>query len=439
MRILFFCHYFPPEVNAPASRTHAHTMRWVAAGHDVTVITCVPNCPDGVVFDGYRNRLVPQVETIDGIRVVRVWSYVAANSGTAKRILNFNSYMLAAVLASLFQSRPDVIVATSPQFFCGWAGVLASWLRWRPLVLEIRDIWPESIAVVGAMKKGLLLRFLEFLEVRMYRSARHIVTVGDGYRDQILAKVPQQARHIRVITNGVDSLFIEPAHPDDALLEALGLKGKFIVSYVGTIGMAHGLEVAIEAARRLHDSGCDEVGFLIVGDGARREALRKLARDSGVESLVIFPGRMPRERMPGILSASDACLIHLKKSDLFEKVIPSKIFETMALGRPIIMGVEGESRDIVMRAGAGLAMEPDSVDSLLNAIDRLRKHPELRQQCGHHARQYVLDHYNRDVLASDYLEVLRQISKRPRAKPINITTSCPDGALSVAETVRQSP
>ncbi len=431
MKILFFSHYFPPEVNAPASRTHAHAVRWARDGHDVTVITCAPNCPDGVVYDGYRNRLLPQVEMVDGVRVVRVWTYVAANAGTVKRIVNFLSYMVSATVAALFRARPDVIVATSPQFFCGWAGVLTSWTRWRPLVLEIRDIWPESIAVVGAMRKGILLRILEFLEVRMYRAARHIVAVGEGYRSQIVEKAPEVRGAVSVITNGVDTLFCEPARPDRELLERLGIAGKFVVSYIGTIGLAHGLEVTIEAARRRRAEGKDDVAFLIVGDGARRAELEELARSAGVADLVLFAGRLPRERMPGVLAASDACLIHLRKSSLFEKVIPSKIFETMALGRPMIMGVEGESREIVLQAEAGLPMEPESPESLLAAIDRLRTEPGLRERCGRLAKQFVRQNYDRETLARRYLTLLEEVAG-PSSGPSPAVVAEPEIAAETA-------
>ena len=165
-------HYFPPEGNAPASRTYAHCKRWVAAGNDVTVITSAPNVPNGIVYDGYKNRLWPQHEVVDGINVYRVWTYVAANSGGTKRILNYVSYLFSAVLCFLFFCRrPQLLVATSPQFFCGCAGSICSWLKWCPFLLEIRDIWPESIVTVGALKKNsLLVRILERLEKWMYRS-----------------------------------------------------------------------------------------------------------------------------------------------------------------------------------------------------------------------------------------------------------------------------
>ena len=187
MHVLFFSHYFPPEGNAPASRTYENCRRWVAAGHRVTVITCVPNQPDGVAYAGYRNRL-RQREQLDGIEVVRVWTYLAANRGTVRRVANYVSYMLSALLFSLFLPRPDIVVATSPQFFCGWAGVIAAHVRRVPLVLEIRDLWPDSIAAVAALRNQALLGFLEQLESWLYQAADHIVTVGEGYREELLRK-----------------------------------------------------------------------------------------------------------------------------------------------------------------------------------------------------------------------------------------------------------
>lgn len=414
MRILFFSHYFPPEVNAPASRTYEHCVRWARAGHDVTVVTCAPNCPDGVLFPGYRNRLRPQVEMIDGIEVVRVWTYLAPNSGTAKRILNFLFYMATAVLASLRLPRPDVILATSPQFFCGWAGVLTSRLKRAPLVLEIRDIWPESIQAVGALRNGRLLRVLERLERRMYLAADHIVAVGDGYRDNILGKV-DVADRISVIMNGVDLERFKPMPPNPDFLRQWGLEGKFVCSYVGTIGMAHGLEVVIEAARLLRAKGREDIRFCLVGDGARRKGLEEEARQAGAADMVVFTGRLPKEAMPTVLASSDACLVHLKKCELFGTVIPSKMFETMAMARPIIMGVQGQARDLVIRAGAAVAMEPDSADSLLAAAEGLADNPHSSQQRGQSGRQYAREHFSRDAFARIYLELIGRIAAKDEA------------------------
>ena len=410
MNILFFCHYFPPEVNAPASRTYEHAVRWVQAGHTVTVVTCAPNCPDGVVFAGYKNRLLAQTKIVDGIRVVRVWTWIAPNKGTVGRILNYVSYMVSAVWSALWLQRPDVVVSTSPQLFCGWAGVWYHWLKRVPFVLEIRDIWPESIAAVGAMQKGLATRCLEWLERRMYLAADRIVTVGHGYKDQIAVKVPVGDR-ISVVMNGVDAGLFSPKPRDVEFLAHRKLMGKFVCSYVGTIGMAHGLEVVIRAARILREHGRTDIVFLIVGDGARREELERLAVEVGVAQQIIFTGRMSRDMMPTVLASSDACLVHLRKTELFETVVPSKIFETMAMGRPIIMGVRGESRAIVQAAGAAIDMEPESETDLVEALVRLADDTAFRESLSQSARSYVLEHYDRNRQAAKMLKVFEELTR----------------------------
>ncbi|WP_413431198.1 glycosyltransferase family 4 protein [Crateriforma spongiae] len=410
MKILFFTHYFPPEVNAPATRTYQHCKRWVQEGHDVTVVTCAPNCPDGVVYEGYRNRFRKQTESVDGIKVVRVWTYVAANSGTLPRIANYVSYFFSAVLASLTLSRPDVIVATSPQFFCGWAGVWASRLKRAPLILEIRDIWPESIAAVGAMKKGLLTKYLEWLEKRMYRAADRIVAVGTGYRDNIIAKVPKTADIISVVTNGVDADRFQPLDPDPTFKASYGLTDQFICSYVGTIGMAHGLEVVIEAAIQLKAQGRQDIAFLLVGDGAKREELTRMATENGVNDLVKFTGRLPKERMPTVIASSDCSLVHLRGTELFGTVIPSKIFELMAMERPIIMGVRGPAQDIVLEAGGGQPMTPDDPEDLVRIVTQMADSKSETSASGKAARAHVLQHYNRDHLAGQMLETICSVA-----------------------------
>lgn len=411
MKILFLTHYFPPEVNAPASRTYEHCREWVRKGHRVTVVTGAPNCPDGVVFPGYRNRLRPQVEDVDGIEVVRIWTFVAANAGTVRRILNYVSYMLSAIATAAALPRPDVVVATSPQFFCGWAGVFVSRLKRAPFVLEIRDLWPESIEATDGLKAGRsLLGLVQTLANWMYRAADHIVAVGDGYRDNIL-KTVDVADRISVITNGVDlSLFAaQPANP--AVRERWGLEGKFVCAYIGTIGLAHGLDVTLRAARMLKDKGRIDIVFLLVGDGAERAMLEQRARAEGLSDLVVFTGRQPKEAMPDIIASADVCLVHLRKTDLFATVIPSKIFETMAMGTPMIMGVEGQARAFVMAAGAGVAMDPDSAESLVAAAERLADDRAFTAALGGSARKYVAQHFDRQELAARYLLLLEAVAK----------------------------
>lgn len=408
MRILFFSHYFPPEGNAPATRTYENCKRWVEQGHEVTVITCAPNSPKGVVYDGYKNAL-HQHESIDGIEVYRVWTYLAANKGTIKRIANYLSYMSSAVLASLPLKRPDVIIATSPQFFCGWAGVLANTWRQVPFVLEIRDIWPDSITAVGAMQDSLMLQPIYVLEKWMYQAADHIVTVGEGYRQELLKKgVP--AAKMSVITNGVNPDQYMPRPPNEALKRELGIEQPFVCSYVGTIGMACGLQVALRCGKLLKERGREDIAIVLVGDGAIKEELETQAKAEGLKN-VIFTGRLDKSLMPDVLSFSDVSLVHLRKTDLFKTVLPSKIFEAASMERPIILGVQGDSADILRRAEAGICIEPENAQELADALIELADHPNKRKELGQNGRQHVKDYFDRRVLAQTYLELLHHISQ----------------------------
>ncbi len=399
MHILFLTHYFPPEVNAPASRTYEHCKRWVEQGHKVTVVTCAPNCPDGVVYAGYKNK--HKAETIDGINVVRVWTYLAPNKGFAKRIANYVSYMLNAVLHCIAMRKVDVVIATSPQFFCGWAGVLLKWFRRWPFVLEIRDIWPESIVTVGAMRKSKVISFLEVLEKLMYKAADHIVAVGEGYKQRIVEKGIKPEK-ISVVINGVDLTRFQLMEKTSDLKQKFNAKGKFICSYIGTVGMAHGLEVVLKAARMCKERKLDDLLFLIVGDGAERQNLENKTKEKGLDQIV-FTGRLPKEEMPSVIAASDCCLVHLRGTELFGTVIPSKIFELMAMNVPIIMGVRGEAQEIVLKGKCGVAMEPDSPESLLECIGQIRG-KGVESFAG---RSYVSQTYDRDMLARKMLDIVQ--------------------------------
>jgi colanic acid biosynthesis glycosyl transferase WcaI len=402
MHILFLSHYFPPEVNAPATRTFDHCRRWVAAGHRVTLITCTPNCPSGVVFEGYRNAWL-QRETVDGIRVLRVWTYLSPNKGFLKRITNYVSYLVSATLCAMTVRRVDVIVATTPQFFCGWAGVVCSWLLRRPLVLEVRDIWPESIVTVGAIKNRRIRRLLEWLEIKMYAAARRIVTVGDGYRSRLLDRgVPEE--RIAVVPNGVDTRQFVPAPHFPPPVFRANEGRKFVCAYIGTVGMAHGLDVVLRAAEKLRDADRTNVEFRIVGDGAERQELEHEARSRRLDS-VVFTGLVPKSRMPETIAAADACLVHLKQAELFETVIPSKIFEIMAMNVPIVIGVPGQAQEIVVAPRAGLAMTPEDEDSLIAAIDAIAANRDA--YCN--GRQFVASRFDRNVLADRMLDELTRL------------------------------
>lgn len=405
MRILFFCHYYTPEGNAPATRVSALCERWAKAGHDVTVVTCPPNVPNGIVYDGYANKRTSEV--INGVKVERVKLYIAANKGAIKRMFNFVSYFFKALMAAIRLPKPNVVIATSPQIFCGYAGVWFKRLRRVPLIIEIRDIWPESMEAVGAKIPRFGYRRLEQVERAMYRVSDKIVTVGEGYFDRLAEKgVPKEK--MSIIMNGTDLAVYRPLPKNEELLKAHGLDGKFVVSYIGTVGMACGLEVVLDAAEKLRD--VEKVVFVIVGDGAYRIKLEEEAKKRGLKN-VVFTGRQPKSSMPDWVASSDASLVHLKASGLFRTVMPSKIFESAGCKRPIIMGVDGYAKKLVMDAKAGLDMKPESADSLVECVKKLVDNPELCKQLGENAYTNIALVHNRGKQAEDYLEVLKEITK----------------------------
>ncbi len=406
MHILFLTDNFPPEVNAPASRTHEHCRQWVAAGEQVTVITCAPNFPKGRVFDGYRNRLWQQ-ELIDGIRVIRVWSYITANEGFVKRILDYTSYMLTAFVASLFVRRVDVVVGTSPQFFTAVAGWATGAVKRVPFVFELRDLWPESIKAVGAMKESAAIRWLEKLELFLYRRAARIVSVTHSFRDTLVRRGIDGAK-IDVVTNGVDIARFSPRPKDAALERELGFEGCFVAGYIGTHGMAHALETLLEAMARLreHPEGRD-IRLLLLGDGARKAELQAQAQAMGLAS-VRFVDTVPKDQVARYWSLLDVSVIHLRRTELFTTVIPSKLFECMGMGIPVLHGVAGESAAIVEREGAGIVFEPEDVDALVQGLLRLRGDAALRERLRRQALA-AADRYDRRALAARMLDGLRAL------------------------------
>ena len=419
MKILFFSHYYTPEGNAPATRVSALCERWVKAGHDVTVVTCPPNVPNGIVYDGYANRRTSEV--INGVKVERVKLYIAANKGAVKRVLNYVSYFVKSLLAAMRLPKPDVVIATSPQIFCGYVGVWYKRLRRVPLVMEIRDIWPESMFAVGANVPKIGIWMLEIIEKAMYRKCDKLVTVGQGYFDRLAEKgVPKEK--MSIVMNGTDLAVYSPREKNMELLKKYGLDGKFVVSYIGTVGMACGLEVVLEAAeilgRKEHKDRKDVV-FVVVGDGAHREKLEAEAKKRGLANIV-FTGRQPKSSMPDWVSSSDANLVHLKKTELFTTVMPSKIFESAGCKRPIIMGVDGFAKKLVMDAHAGLDMTPENADSLVECVEKLVGNPELCKQLGENAYNNIAKVHNRDKQAEDYLKTLEMLAAENAkvAKPL---------------------
>jgi len=364
MKILFFTENFPPETNAAATRVFERAVYWARWGHEVTVITCAPNFPHGKVFDGYRNAW-HQVEDMSGIRVVRVKTFIAANQGVVRRSLDFLSFLVTGFVAGLFQAKPDVVAATSPQFFAAVAGWAVGVCRRRPFVFELGDLWPNSISAVGAMKKGLLLSLMEKVELFLYRRSAAVAALTQAFKDNLVSRgIP--AEKIYVVLNGVDLPRYGPRPKDADLSADWDIGDKFVIGYLGTHGMAHGLMNVLNAAEKLADE--QDILFLFVGAGAEREMLMTEAKRRGLTN-VMFQLAQPKEKMPEIWSLCDVALIHLKDSPAFADVLPSKIFEAMGMGLPILLvSPDGEASWLLAKRQAGVWVQAGDPAAMAAAV-----------------------------------------------------------------------
>jgi glycosyltransferase involved in cell wall biosynthesis len=401
MRILLLTDNFVPETNSPALRAYEHARRWAENGINVTVITSIPNFPTGRPLPPYRNRPY-QREFLNGIEVIRVWTWLAPNKGIFFRSIDFLSFAVSSFVAGLFQ-RADVIVATSPQLLTGLAGSLLGTVKRRPWLFEVRDLWPDSVVAVGAMQENALIRVLRGLERHLYRDATRLVAVSDGIRGRLIAKgVP--AQKIGVVPNGVDLERVAATDDQSSSPLPANLQGKFVVGYIGTHGMAQGLETVLDAAERLQNRN---VHFLFAGDGARREALIARAGQLRLQN-VTFCGQVSLQTATAYLRRCDVVLVPLKRTNQIEITLPGKIFEAAAMGKPLIVSAEGASADLALKYQAGLVVAPEQPDQLADAIRRLQTQPELSEQLSRGAIALARD-FDRERFAKMMLEEIQSV------------------------------
>lgn len=401
MKILFISDNFPPEVNAPATRTFEHTREWVKLGHEVTVITCAPNFPQGVTYEGYKNKLY-QREIIDGIVVIRVWTYIAKNEGFVKRIIDFVSFSVSSFISGLFV-KTDIIVATSPQFFAALSGKALGFWRRKPWVMEVRDIWPESIKTVGAMKDNLVLKYFEWLEIRCYKSSAKIIVVTKSFKKNIIKK-GIDASKIKVVTNGANLDLFNPVEKNIQLTTKLKLTEKIILGYTGTHGMAHKLDFIMDCAKQLDQNN---IHILFIGDGSERNKLLQKVADEKIKNVTMIHSKSKIELLE-YMAILDGAIINLKKDKLFETVIPSKIFENAAMGIPILIGVDGEAREIIENYNAGFFYSPENEIDFINKVRQFstNKTGKVSYQLG---GLKLAKAYDRKVLAKELLKELIKV------------------------------
>lgn len=427
MHILFLTDNFPPETNAPATRTHEHARRWVRAGHRVTVVTGAPNFPAGELHEGWRNRWFAR-EQLDGIDVIRVKTFISANQGTLLRLLDYLSFMVMGFLGALVPRKPDLVVATSPQFFTAVAGWAVAAMRRKRFVFELRDLWPASIAAVGAMRRSACLRAMERIELFLYRRAWRIVAVTHAFRSDLVARGIDGAK-IAVVTNGVDLDSYRPRERSAQVAQRYGVAGRTVVGYLGTHGMAHALGRVLEAAELLRDR--DDIHFLFVGDGATKAELVAEHGRRGLTNVSFHPP-VAKDAMPELWSLCDLALVHLMDTPVFETVIPSKIFEAMGSGRCVLFaGPSGEASRILDEADCGIRVPAEDPASLARAVRRLADDRAERTRLAHNAHR-AAPSYGRDALAARLLDVLLD-------GPLEIVADAPARASHIAAPADPAP
>jgi len=384
MQILFLSDNFPPEVNALATRTFEHCRIWADQGHDVVVITCFPNFPQGKIYPGYKNKLY-QKEVMDGIQIIRVWSFVAPNEGFYKRTIDQLSSAFTSTIAGLFAKKSDCIIASSPQFFTAWAAYVLSKVKRTPWVFEVRDLWPEGIIFLD--RKSFLYTILEKIELKLYKSANKIVVVTQSFKDSIVKRAKVSPSMIKVVYNGSNNKIFLAKKKNQKIIDNLNLNEKFIIGYAGTLGISHSLEFVFSEIQKISRP---EIHFLFIGAGAVKSKLRKYISANRMSNVTLLDP-VGKDEISDYLSVFDVGLVPLKCDKAYLKVIPSKVFELAAMNIPILLGVDGEMRRILERYNAGVFFQPEDCDSFQAAIHFLYE--------------------NRSELANKYSEGLKRMKR----------------------------
>ena len=393
-KILIVSRYYPPEISVGGIVIDETAKRLVKLGHQVTVLTTVPNYPTGIVPSEYQGHLI-QKEVQDGVHIIRAWSYAAPNKGFLRRVLaQFSFGCLAPILGWKAVGNPDLVLVSSPPLFNVIAGRILASLKHTPLVLRVADLWPESAVQLGMLRNPLFIRLAEWLVWSTYRQASFVWVVTEGIRNNLLQR-GLSTGHICLLTNGVDCTQFAPRSQEQARVD-LNWDHRFTLLYAGGHGLSHGLRNVLDAAERLRDN--EDIHIVLVGDGAEKATLVEQAKKRALKN-VTFLDPQAHDRMPVLLAAADACLVHVRKVPLFQGMLPVKMYEAMACARPILLAIDGEARTLAEKdAGAAYYVEPEDPDALAAAIRYLHGHPEEAKLLGQRGRSLVEERFDFDQL-----------------------------------------
>lgn len=404
MKVIFLTQYFPPEIGAPQNRISATARALQAHGADVTVLTAMPNYPEMRVHAGYRGKWTVR-EEVEGLRVIRAWLLVSAKRTIFWRLCNYFSFVFSALIVGLFNlRRSDVLFVESPPLFLGITAMLLARAKRAKLVFNVSDLWPESAVQLGLVTNRTLIGLSTGLEMRCYRKAALIT----GQTQGIVANIQRRCPDKRVfwLPNGVDfdAIAIAGEHPSSGSGRPSGM---LTLAYAGILGHAQGLEVVLHAAQRLKERS--DIQFLLIGEGPEKKMLEELGARLELGN-VHFVGRMPRAELLELLRSVDGVVVPLRKNDLFKGAIPSKIFEALALAKPLLLGVEGEAKELFIDQGkAGFAFLPEDPDSLVDAVLRLASDRDVARAMGESGARYVRAHFDRQRINARFWDELRRI------------------------------
>jgi colanic acid biosynthesis glycosyl transferase WcaI len=412
MRILYLSQYFPPEAGATQTRAYEMARNLVRLGHTVTMLAEVPNHPSGIIPPEYRGKLVER-SRLEGIDVMRVWVKASPVKSFRNRMLFYLTYMVNASLAGLLlaRGRYDLIYASSPPLFVGGAALALSYLRRIPMLFEVRDLWPESAVALGELSNPRAVAWATRLEQACYRRAAAIVVVTEGIRQRLLQRGQAESK-LHLVPNGANvELFHFDAQARARLRQELGLGEKFVVIYAGIHGVAQGLETLLEAARELQNQA--QVHFMLVGDGPKKAEIAGLAEQMNLSNLTLMD-EQPRAAIPALLSAADAAIIPLRKLEIFKGALPSKMFDSWACERPVLLSVDGEARRVMEAARGGVFVDPEDAHALAGAILALRDDPELGRQMGLRGRRYTEQNYSRQAQAEQLAGIMDAVRNQKK-------------------------
>ncbi len=402
MKILILSQYYPPETGACSNRISGFARYLAAHGHEVTVVTGFPNYPYHKLYAGYRRQWYSS-DTDGRVKLMRTWLSIRLPNRPRDRFANYLGFFISSLWACFFKAGPqDVIVATSGPILVGFAGALTALVKRKPFVLDLRDVWPERIVAAGEFKNPVALKVLEWVENFMYARAAQIICVTQGLREKLIRKGVSEKK-LTVITNGTDPEMFLPSSGGKNLSEYGIPENAFVVAYTGSMGLLQDHELVLQCAEKLKEYS--DIYFLMVGEGVRRESMEAEARRRGLER-VMFLANVPREEVARILSRAKIGINTNTNLDHNQMAIPVKMFDYMACQLPVVLANEGEVAAIVRDGHLGICTPPGDAASFAEAILRLYRDHDLREEMGKNGRRVVVSRFSSRILASQFEDLL---------------------------------